>query len=375
MKFSTFCRYTALACALVCGVAGCSGDGGDDPAEVAVPPADPVAPPVNIIDAEAFKAVDTETRTTFEALGIDGMGLAIYDAQGNKVFESMYGNFSPDQRVYIASASKLVSGVVLFRLIDQGLLSLDSTTAGVLGWTGDKGTITLRQLLSLKSGLIPENLCTIIAPITLAMCADEIHDAPLLATPGTRFDYGSTHLTVAGRMAEVVTGKAWNAIFTDELLTPLGLSSDIQYYVDPDKLEPTSNPLLAGGLVMSMNEYAKIAQLVFNKGNWEGNQLVGSTLFDLQAIDPYPNAEITGASDNNAVFHYGLAAWLECDTPATGCAVISSPGLFGFTPWIDRSTGYYAIIGMENRNLLQSNAAEQLQQRLKPLIIEALGRH
>jgi D-alanyl-D-alanine-carboxypeptidase/D-alanyl-D-alanine-endopeptidase len=180
--------------------------------------------------------------------------------------------------------------------------------------------------------------------------------------------------TVAGSMAEVVTGKAWNAIFTDELATPLGLPADIHYYVDPDSLKPTLNPLLAGGLVMSMNEYAKIAQLVFNKGSWDGNQLVSSQLFDQQAIDPYPNAEITGAGPDNAVFHYGLAAWLECDTPATGCAIISSPGVFGFTPWIDRATGYYAIIGMENRNLLQSNVAEQLQQRLKPLIIEALGK-
>jgi len=40
----------------------------------------------------------------------------------------MLGGFSADQRVAIASASKLVSGVVIFRLIEQDYLSLDSTT-------------------------------------------------------------------------------------------------------------------------------------------------------------------------------------------------------------------------------------------------------
>jgi CubicO group peptidase (beta-lactamase class C family) len=81
----------------------------------------------------------------------------------------MYGDFSPDRRVAIASASKLVSGVTLFRLIDQGYLSLDSTTGQVLGWTGDEGAITLRELMSFTSGLQPENRCTYQSDAILGM--------------------------------------------------------------------------------------------------------------------------------------------------------------------------------------------------------------
>lgn len=361
-------RRIAIAGALLFGIAACSNGGGDGSGDDGEPAAD--SPP----NPEVFQAVNAEARAAFEILGLDGMGLAIYDAAGNKLFESMYGNFSADQRVFIASASKFVTGVTFFRLIDQGLLSLDSTTAELLGWTGAKGTITLRHLLSLKSGLASEHLCTFIAEISLQFCADAIYDTPLLDAPGSRFDYGSTHFTVAGRMAEVATGKSWNTIFADEVITPLGLPADIQYYVQPDNLEPTANPLLAGGLVMSMNEYAVVLQLIFNKGSWQGSQLIKSGLFDLQARDPYPAAEIAGPGPDNLIAHYGLAAWLECDTPATGCAVISSPGLYGFTPWIDRANGYYAIIGMENRDLLENGAAQRLQQRLKPLIVDALGR-
>ena len=36
-----------------------------------------------------------------------------------------------------------------------------------------------------------------------------------------------------------------------------------------------------------------------------------------------------------------------CDTRATSCAELSSPGAFGFTPWFDRAAGYCAIRDVE----------------------------
>ena len=39
--------------------------------------------------------------------------------------------------------------------------------------------------------------------ITLAECVSSLAKLKLVAEPGTRFDYGNTHLHVAARMAEV----------------------------------------------------------------------------------------------------------------------------------------------------------------------------
>jgi serine-type D-Ala-D-Ala carboxypeptidase/endopeptidase len=69
---------------------------------------------------------------------------------------------------------------------------------------------------------------------------------------------------------------------------------------------------------------------------------------------------------------YGLAAWLECSTPATGCEVISSPGAFGFNPWLDREAGYYAILGMRIPND-RVGFVVGLKTQLKPLIADALA--
>jgi serine-type D-Ala-D-Ala carboxypeptidase/endopeptidase len=319
-----------------------------------------------------FAAVDSAARNAFESEGIPGMGLAIYNRDGVEVFEHMYGNFSPDMRVPIASASKLVSGVTLFRLMDAGYLTLDSTTAQVLDWTGEQGTITLRQLLSFTSGLAPENHCTYDSTVTLDQCVASISQTQMIAAPGMEFDYGSVHLSVAGRMAEVVTGQSWNELFAQQLREPLGLPTDIEYYANPLRPADTNNPLLAGGLVMSMNEYERVLHFVFDKGVWQGQPLLSPGIFDTQTVEPYPNVVIGKSPAPN--LRYGLTAWLDCSTPQTGCNQISSPGAFGFTPWLDRDAGYYAILGMRDMNNYKTHFGGRLEQQLAPLIVQALQR-
>jgi CubicO group peptidase (beta-lactamase class C family) len=345
--------HGTIASALLA-LAGC-GDGSDD------------LPVTN----DAFDAVDSAARAAFESEGIAGMGLAIYNRSGVEVFEQMYGTFSPDARVPIASASKLVSGAVLFRLIDAGYLTLDSTTAQVLGWTGDQGEINLRELLSFTSGLPPENRCTYDSTVSLSDCVSAIGQVGLDAAPGTRFDYGSVHLDVAGRMAEVAVGEAWNELFAVQLRAPLGLPNDIVYYANPLESTGTDNPLLAGGLQMSMHEYEHVLHFVFDKGVWEGAPLLAPDIFDTQTIDPYPNAVIGNTPGGD--LRYGLTAWLDCSTPDTGCSVISSPGAFGFTPWLDRDTGYYAILGMLDRDNYKTHFGARLETQLAPLITQAFA--
>ncbi len=346
-------------------LAACGG-GGDD--GTAGPP--PASAP------DRFAEVDRTANAAFAAQGLTGMGLAIYDTQGAKRFERMYGNFSADQRIAVASASKMIAGLVILRVIDAGFLTLDSNTGTVLGWTGPQAVITLRQLLSFTSGMEREAPCTLLPNIALADCVATIAQLPLVAEPGTRFDYGSTHLHVAARMAEVATGTPWNDLFATQLKSPLGLGPDLVFYTAPRQAIGTTNPLVAGGLRATMNEYARMLALEFNRGMHQGNRLIADALFDAQAAEPYPNATIGVSPFENAGldFHYGLAAWLECPPPAVNCGVLSSPGAFGFTPWVDRTGGYYAIIAMEVTESQSGIVAfsVRLAQDLKPLIRAAL---
>ncbi|MCY1041551.1 serine hydrolase [Corallococcus sp. bb12-1] len=338
--------------------------------------ASPLAPDAG----SPWSAVSTRVASRAAAAGVTRMGIAIYDAQDRKVFEQMVGDFTPDERVAVASSSKMVSGVVLFDVIRQGLLSLDSTTGQVLGWTGDKAGITLRHLLSFTSGLEPNHACTSRVTLTLQECVAQIATVPVKAPPGTRFDYGGVHLQVAARMAEVVTHKGWNTLFTQTLATPLGLPSGVTYYTAPTQMLGTTNPLVAGGLRASMNEYAKLLALVFHRGRYAGLEKGTLTLFTAQTREPYPSVTVGNSpmQDVGYPYRYGLTAWLECSpVPALGCPSISSPGAFGWTPWLDRDAGYYAILGMQ---LGAGDAtggvvsfSVDLEQELQPLIRTALG--
>lgn len=354
------------AATVACTVSLLTACGGGDSA----PPPPPPSPwaTVDQVAAAAFAS----------SSGITGMTLAVYDRNDQRVFVKSYGDFAPDRRVPVASASKLVAGTLILQAVGQGLLTLDSTTAQVLGWTGTRGTITLRHLLSFTSGLAPEAACVLNPLVTLATCVDSIRDDPDAHpyAPGTRFDYGSTHLHVAARMVEVASGTAWNARFASSLRAPLGLPSDVTYYTLPQQAIGQINPFVAGGLWASVDDYAPILAISFQRGIYRGTTWAPAALFDAQAVEPYPNVTLgnSPAVNMGVPFRYGLATWLECATPATGCATLSSTGAFGFTPWVDRSAGYYAILGMYGASAVGNIGAFSVRtvQSLQPEIRRAL---
>ena len=119
--------------------------------------------------------------------------------------------------------------------------------------------------------------------------------------------------------------------------------------------------LLAGELIVDLNEFTR-------------DRTASVSLFDRPST-----AEMFGD------WHYGLGFWRECDDAqfSADCAneiVISSPGAFGWTPWIDFENNYYALIATEDSDggLIEigegpSNASVELEQTLQPLIADVLG--
>ena len=344
------------------GGAGAGGAGGT---------ADALAPA-----SSAVAQIDARVTQAFASASIAGMSVRIMDRNDQVVYNKRLGTFTEDQRIAVASASKLVSAMVIFRLIEQNQLSLESTTGQMLGWTGPKADITVRHLLSFTSGLEPEAACTANPALTLQECAATLADRAALALPATRFDYGGAHMQVLGAMAEKATGKSWNAIFQEQLAAPMQLSTQARYSTFPRAESGSTNPLVAGGLKLSTAEYVNLLRLAFHKGTTGGRSLISAARFDQQGVEPYPAVTIgkSPMADAGLPFRYGLGAWLECATPAAGCSAISSPGAFGFTPWLDRNVGYYAVIAMEagDTDSGVSRFSVRLAQDLKPLIAQAL---
>ena len=113
------------------------------------------------------------------------------------------------QRSYqSASTSKLVSAVIILRLVEQGYLGLaarpqDQIANWPIGGGDSLFAMNLAQLLSFTSGLTVEPPCLNDPGSDLATCVLSIAstNAGNGKVPGSEFLYASTHMHVAGLMA------------------------------------------------------------------------------------------------------------------------------------------------------------------------------
>src|ERR1700674_3771806 len=130
-----------------------------------------------------FSSVQASIQAQVDAGTFPGASLLLFK-DGETIYEHDFGTFGSATTVPIASSSKWLSGAVIMSLVDSGAISLDDTVSKYLpDWTGQEGTITIRQLMSHTSGLPADNACLGDATLTLTQCVGQIRDAGLIAPP------------------------------------------------------------------------------------------------------------------------------------------------------------------------------------------------
>ncbi len=160
-----------------------------------------------------------------------------------------------------------------------------------------------------------------------------------------RFDYNSGHLEAHADNAGALGGNTASTL-GNALRTQLG--SDITLSYD--------NPLLAGGGRSTPASYALFLQKIL-RGTLTIRGLLGSNATCTLSPDyaslfgercnavfspwwPAMSGTLADTPDPSLVqdVHYSLGHWVEPD------GAFSSPGLFGFYPWIDASKTWYGVI-------------------------------
>lgn len=278
------------------------------------------------------------------ALVVNGASVWLETAD-QSVSESHYlGTFDATTVVPIASATKLLSAVVILSLVDDGMIDLDAPVSSYLPlWSGVSGTMTVRQMFSHTSGLPGGSSHSVLSDstITLAQAVEQIRTTIVLdAPPGTQFAYGGLSMHVAGRVAEVVSGQSWAQLFNARVATPLGLT-DTDYY----GFGFTVNPRIAGGARSSLADYGTVLRMLRDGGRWNGQTILSAEAVQTMFADQTNGVPIASspASDGR---RYGIGVWRDLVTPAGAPLRISSPGAFGFTPWIDldlRLSGIFMV--------------------------------
>ena len=276
-------------------------------------------------------------------------GASIIIVKDKRVIHKKYfGTYNPQSVAYIASAGKWLAAATVAAVVDEGKLSWDDPVRKWLPEFKDiKGEATLRQVFSHTAGYPdyqpngshPDNYQTLKESVA------NIVNLPADTLPGTRFKYGGLAMQVAGRMAELATGKDWEAIFQEKIAGPLHMHST---HFTPVSEVDGQNPMLGGGARASLQDYSNFLNMIVHNGTFEGKRVLSADAIRQMQANQVGDAKVTdqyvkNARASNRKDIYGLGEWRE-ETDAKGNAVlISSPSWAGAYPWIDKKNHVYGF--------------------------------
>lgn len=270
-----------------------------------------------------------------ESAPLKGFSLTI-SRDGEILYQRAFGDYEVNRTVHIASATKWYSAAVIAALADRGKLSLDGRLSKYLPeFRAEKARITFRQAFSHTSGLPGNTLCVLSPRSTLAACAPRIARLRLDNPPGEAFAYGNASMQAAGRAAEVAGGKPWVALFDELIGRPLRFTCTS--YNRP------SNPVLAGGAKSCTEDYLRFLTMIAGGGVFEGRRVLSAKVIADMRQDQRAGRVTRFSPEGIDGAGYGLGQWIEGEGRE-----ISSPGAFGFSPWIDWERGVAGVLSAES---------------------------
>jgi hypothetical protein len=100
-----------------------------------------------------------------------------------------------------------------------------------------------------------------------------------------------------------------------------------------------NQPLLAGGIFASANDYSALLRAVLD------GRLGMLDALGTHAVCAWvgPGCDAASSPAVSVKWHYSIAHWVE-DDPVSGDGAFSSPGAFGFYPWIESNKKFYGVI-------------------------------
>ena len=275
---------------------------------------------------------------------LDGASLRLA-REGQVLMQESFGGYRGDERVAIASASKWLSALVLGRLVERGVLAWDSRV-GTYFPDAPAATraITLAQLFSHTSGIgVDDAACLSSRLLTLQDCAAQILATPLAYAPGTGFAYGGNSMQVAGAIAERATGLSWDSLFIAEVVAPLGLTATdwtagtaLPGYIS------NPNPRIGGGARSTLDDYGRVVDMVLAGGRHGATAYLRDDTLAAMAIDRTVGLPVLSSPIGG--YGYGIGQWVEAKDARGNTLRVSSPGAFGFTPWVDWRNGSNGVL-------------------------------
>ncbi|MBG6078454.1 hypothetical protein [Rubrivivax gelatinosus] len=272
--------------------------------------------------AQRIAAAQSVAQTSADCQQIRPFYWEIGDASGKLVSGSFAGpllTIDADTVLPIASASKWIYGSYVVQ-----------SQAGVLSSQDVK-------FLNFRSGYTNFSVCgSTPADMTVSECLErEGRDG---GTNGEYVPENDGFFVYSG--GHMQKHASMNPTLAD--LDAAGLATEMRRVLGTDIAMSYSGPQLAGGVETSASDYALFLR-----------KILGGTLsYERAALGTHPVCTDPDTCPQEAKFtpsptgeqwHYSIGHWVE-DDPKVGDGAFSSPGAFGFYPWIDASKSWYGVV-------------------------------
>jgi len=273
-----------------------------------------------------------------------------------------------DDTLYrIYSMTKPITGVAMMMLWEEGKFSLDDPVTKhipefeglrVLDGANEDGTSktvaatrapTMRELMSHTAGFAygltgadPANTAfrdnEILRAPDMQTFIDKVADVPLLFQPGEAWAYSSA-VDIQGYVVEKLSGQSFGEFLEARIFTPLGmtdtgfyapeedyarLSEVYSYHPETGQLVPIPYPNVqfrketvafesgGGGLVSSMDDYTRFAQMMLNEGELDGTRLLKEETVQLMRTNVLPEGvKLSSLGQNQGESRDGIGFGLD----------------------------------------------------------------
>lgn len=241
-------------------------------------------------------SLEASEKTRFEEAAryshaASGTGVLVM-RKGEIIFESYADGWNAERPHLLASGTKSFSGVMAACAAEDGLLKLDELVSETLTeWKDDprKSKITIRQLLSLSSGIEGGNNMTMPAYQRAVTLANAV------AEPGKKFSYGPIPYQCFGELMKRKLAKQNETVESyvrRRIIDPIGLNVAVW------RKGLDGNINLPAGLLLTPREWAKFGELVRTQGKWGEKTIVEAKFLD-ECFKPAPASQA-----------YGMTWWL-----------------------------------------------------------------
>ena len=266
-----------------------------------------------ISTAQRELAVQVTAGNAAECRALGDFYWEIGDA-GQVISQGAVGSrYSRDKVIHIASASKWVFGSYVLEKIGKDI----------------EPSPDQLQALEMQSGYTSLKYLSCVFSHTVEACFNHLYNNQFTPKNVGLFFYNGGHDQKLA--VDLGLGKLTAAEFGQEIRQYLGKDLNIEF----------GSPQPAGGMAISPGEYGRFLRKILSgelrmKDYLGKNPVCTLPATCVQAVEsPVPVA-----------WHYSLNHWIEDDPSGDGA--FSSPGAFGFYPWISADRHWYGVLAREN---------------------------